>query len=202
MNDNWYEDDVIRYMNHHTYEIKRSFIRIKRARDHENITSNTCVLVIDIQQNETMPDLYEYTSVRHIIFEHHYNQCIKSHTLPKYLTHLTFGYYFNNIIECLPETLIYLTFGNNFSQNICRILPHGLLYLYLGTKFNHCVDHLPLSLKFLRFGMYSEFNRRIDHLPSGLTHLEFGLYSEFKKPICNIPSSITYLKLGEFYDII
>jgi len=65
------------------------------------------------------------------------------------LTHLKFGYEFNQPIKknVLPRSLKYLYFGHNFNQPIGKnILPKKLKYLHLGRKFNRSTDNFPKNL--------------------------------------------------------
>jgi hypothetical protein len=92
--------------------------------------------------------------------------------LPKSLTHLTFGFYFNQKVDKLPETLTQLCFD---------------------TYFNQPIDNLPKSLTHLTFVLHSCFNQPIDNLPKNLTHLTFGI--NFNQPVDNLPENLTHLKL-------
>ena len=78
---------------------------------------------------------------------------MSGNTLPSTLTHLKFGYYFNqNIENILPPNLKQLTFGYTFNQPVKNLLPNGLTHLTFGTMFNQDIHNgLPSSLKFLMF---------------------------------------------------
>src|SRR5579872_4413206 len=56
------------------------------------------------------------------------NNAYKS--LPKAITHLTFGWEFNqNIRDCIPNSVTHLTFGNDFNQDIKDCIPNSVTHL-------------------------------------------------------------------------
>jgi len=141
---------------------------------------------------------------------------------PDSLTHLTFGYRFNQKIEKLPDGVslnqktgtksqfsdfasdpsalvhsgvTHLKFGYHFNQKIEK-LPDDLTHLTFGREFNQEIEKLPDGLTHLTFGR--EFNQEIEKLPDGLTHLEFGHY--FNQKIEKLPDGLTHLTFGEYYD--
>jgi hypothetical protein len=82
--------------------------------------------------------------------------------LPRGLTNLRFGVYFNQPIFVLPRELTNLSFGYYFNQPIgSDVLPRGLTNLRFGSKFNQPIGS--------------------DVLPRGLTNLSFGY--DFNQPI-------------------
>ena len=55
--------------------------------------------------------------------------------LPLYVTHLTFGWYFNQNIEgCIPNSVTHLTFGFGFNQKIEGCIPNSVTHLTLKNK--------------------------------------------------------------------
>ena len=126
-------------------------------------------------------------------------------SLPPGLTHLEFGFLFNQPIDALglPAGLTHLKFGWNsqFNQPI-ESLPSGLTHLFLGGCFNQPISSLPAGLTHLSFG--SNFNQPIDTLglPAGLTHLEFSWCSEFNQPLdtLGLPSGLTHLSFGSNFN--
>ncbi len=125
-------------------------------------------------------------SLTHLIFSKlsHFNQRIDNGALIESLTHINFGFFFNqqlydeNNMSVLSSLrfLKELTFGYSFNQKLSN--PSGLKIL-------------PDSLNKLSFGC--EFNQTIvpGILPNSLTHLVFGL--EFNKPLVphTLPESLT-----------
>jgi hypothetical protein len=104
---------------------------------------------------------------------------------PSRLTHLTFGYWFNQPVDHLPASLTHLEFGYWFDQPVDH-LPASLTQLTLRGRFNQPVDRLPASLTHLT--LKGRFNQPVDHLPASLTHLEFG-YS-FNQSVKHLPASL------------
>ena len=87
------------------------------------------------------------------------------------LRHLTFGKYFNLLIDDLPLSLTHLTLREQFNKRVDH-LPSNLTHLIFGDWFNQPVNHLPQSLIYLEFG--NLFNKKVKNLPSNLHTLIFG----------------------------
>jgi len=119
-----------------------------------------------------------------------------SNELPKSLTHLKFGFTFNDVLPILPNTLTHLIFGYNFNQ-VLRNLPRSLRYL----KLDHCYNHpIPLSLPsliYLCFGFCYNYNFPLDNLPDTLQYLRVGY--TFNQKIEKLPRSLVYLVLGDWF---
>ena len=95
---------------------------------------------------------------------------------PRYLTHLTFGHYFNqNIKDCIPASVTHLTFGDCFNQNIKDCIPASVTHLAFGDCFNQDIkDCVPSGVTHIAFGFW--FNQDIkDCIPVNVIHLTFGL---------------------------
>jgi len=72
----------------------------------------------------------------------------------------------------LPSNCLHITMVNSFSPSFSPfILLPNLKSLITGNHFDYCVDHLPNSLTYIKFG--SKFNHPVDHLPPQLQYLEF-----------------------------
>ena len=123
--------------------------------------------------------------------------------LPKYITHITFGHYFNRNMQCfnrnmqcfIPSTVTHVKFGCFFNQDIKDCIPLNVTHLTFGFHFNKDIrDCIPSNVTHLKFGHY--FNQDIrDCIPHNVTHLTFGYY--FDRDIENcIPFSVTHLKFG------
>jgi hypothetical protein len=117
------------------------------------------------------------------------------------LTHLTFGFWFNQPLDNvkLPSSLKSLTFEGIFNQSLDNVvLPDSITHLEFGWEFNQPLEKLlfPDSLTHLTFG--DDFNQSLDkvYLPYGLTHLTFG--NDFNQSLdkVQLPSSLTNLKFG------
>lgn len=82
-------------------------------------------------------------------------------------------YYPLNVeFKSYPETLIELTFTNDYNYSLGN-LSTNLTILRFGHKFNQSIDNLPTKLTHLYLGIY--FNQTINSLPNSLTHLEFDI---------------------------
>jgi hypothetical protein len=135
-----------------------------------------------------------FITLTHLAFGFEFNQAVD--TLPSSLTHLTFGYRFDQAVDNLPSSVTHLTFGAAFNQAVDN-LPSSLTHLTFGRGgFNQAVDNLPCSLTHLTFGYMS--NQSVDKLPSSLTHLRFGF--EFNQAVDTLPSSLTHLTFGYRFD--
>ena len=131
------------------------------------------------------------TNIKTLYF--HKNTTVILYPLPKSLTHIHFAEYFR-AIEKIDFTqvpnLTHITFGNSFNDSVDN-LPFSLLYLKLGNSFRKEVDHLPPNLHTLILGQ--TFNQPLDHLPSTLKHLELG--TAFNHPVDKLPN-LEYLRFG------
>lgn len=79
------------------------------------------------------------------------------------VTELIFGFYFNQTFG-LPVSLTHLTFGYIFNQNVDQ-LPVSLTHLTFGSDFNQSVYQLPSSLTHLTFALLEvEHKEQIEHL--------------------------------------
>ena len=96
---------------------------------------------------------------------------------------------FSQCVDCLPESLISLKFGQDFNQPV-KMLPSSLLILKFGYSFNQCVDYLPSNLTHLTFEY--NFNQPIKFLPKNLKYLVLG--RKFNFPLDNLPETLTYLE--------
>jgi hypothetical protein len=67
--------------------------------------------------------------------------------LPKYLTHLTFGYCFNQKVDNLPLKLTHLSFGKNFNQKIDN-LPFTIKQLLINKK--ELIEKIPFASNIIR----------------------------------------------------
>jgi hypothetical protein len=142
--------------------------------------------------------------------------------LPKSLTHLSFGYLFDqSIAGIIPATVIEMKLGHSRlgvgdlpnSLKILRlrgfahplmdgVLPSSLEELDMSLEFNHPLKPgvLPQSLTCLRLGDY--FNQPIPPgvLPDSLTSLKFG--HKFNHPLIPgvLPHSLKFLHIGHCFN--
>jgi len=66
-------------------------------------------------------------------------------SLPKHVTHLTFGWDFNRPINsCIPDSVTHLTFGYDFDQNIDE-LPISINNIELSSNYKRSISKKILS---------------------------------------------------------
>lgn len=117
--------------------------------------------------------------------------------IPHSLKHFSFGFTVYTLPSSFPPQLTHLTFGYYFNQIICNnSLPQSLKYLELGCSFNQAVDSLPHLLTHLILSR--DFNQPIDHLPPNLYHLEIKGDGKFNHPIDSLPHSLATLIITSF----
>ncbi|KAF2075810.1 hypothetical protein CYY_002893 [Polysphondylium violaceum] len=124
---------------------------------------------------------------------------IKSLDTLVFVTHLTFGYFFNGVVSksMLPPLLTHLSFGASFNQYIGEdILPKSLTHLSFGSAFDRFIspNTLPPHLRYLSFG--SKFKQSLAHVPQSLTHLVVGLSFVWEKGF-EFPQSLLYIEFGK-----
>ena len=148
---------------------------------------------IGSQFNQEVDHLFlSNTQLTHLTFGYHFNQEVT--ILPQQLTHLTFGSLFNQEVANLPPLLTHLTFGYYFNQQV-ENLPPLLTHLTFGDNFNQEVTrfhHQLTQLTHLTFGRC--FNQEVNLLPPLLIYLTFGY--KFNKSNIYLPLGIKYLKLN------
>src|SRR3984957_5086991 len=106
--------------------------------------------------NEIIDKINEGYIFKKICYIANIKECI-----PSAVTHLTFGYYFNqNIKECIPSSVTHLTFGKRFNQDIKDCIPSSVTHLTFGKRFNQDIkDCIPSSVTHLTFG--GKINQKI-----------------------------------------
>ena len=86
----------------------------------------------------------------HLSYFHQFSNVIMLDTnesLPKHVTHLTFGYHFNQAIDsCISDSVTHLTFGKFFNQPINGCIPDSVTNLTLGYSFDQNIDGLPILI--------------------------------------------------------
>ena len=151
-------------------------------------------MVFDDWSNEPLSNVVFPTGIQKIRFGRVFNQNVSQ--LPNSLTHLIFGWKFNqDMRNALPNSIIHLTFGYCFNKDVSN-LPNSITYLTFGRSFNQDVSNLPNSITHLIFDW--KFNQDTRNLPNSLTYLKFGYC--FNQNISKLPKSITYLKFSGWID--
>jgi len=98
--------------------------------------------------NVTMSDTNESLPkhVTHLTFGENFDQPINS-CIPDSVTHLTFSVKFNQQINgCISNSVTHLTFGDNFDRPINGCMPDSVTHLTLGYNFDQNIDELPISI--------------------------------------------------------
>jgi hypothetical protein len=117
----------------------------------------------------------------HLTFGYKFNQPVDN--LPKGLTHLTFGYYFNQPVDNLPKN-IYLLKLDCFNNNNF-IIPKNVKELYIYNN-NILINNLPENIEKINifFDEENEINK-IENLP--LLLKEIIIENEHHKKYIKIP---------------
>eukprot|EP01133_Synstelium_polycarpum_P016311 gene16311-19399_t len=149
-------------------------------------------------QTHTIPKF-----ITHLTLGHTFNESLTPGTLPPCLIHLTFGQVYNQPLQqgSLPSTLTHLVFGRDYNQQIpVGVLPANLTHLrFLGHRFNQLLlpGSLPKSLRHLVLS--SAYDHSFDQgtLPDNLEQLTL-VAGEYSHPIIQgtFPKSLVYLKLA------
>ncbi|KAF2077679.1 hypothetical protein CYY_000995 [Polysphondylium violaceum] len=141
-------------------------------------------------------------SIKHLYFNHYFNQPLEPGLLPKYLQTLKFGNNFNQPLlkGSIPRSVKYLKFGQKFSQKI-QHLPLHLTELVLGGGFDQPLDKtsLPLGLSVLSIGYGCcalGYKHPLRTLPNSVQRLKLNLHSSLSLKTITIPPKVIYLELG------
>ncbi len=124
-------------------------------------------------------DLKRFNKLKKLICSH--NKITEIINIPKTLKYFDCSYniieelieisgdleYFN----CKKNPLIKLYYPFNIKP---KSYPETLKYLSFGDNFNHTINNLPNSITNLTFGRYSKFNQYIDNLPTTITNIIFN----------------------------
>lgn len=105
-----------------------------------------------------------------IKFSDEFNSSIKKLKTFNFITEIIFGYFFNQPIDDLPNSIKYLTLGQYFNQPLNK-LPKSITHLTIGFAFNQTLDKLPDSIVVLTIYYYETFIRLINSLPSTVMYL-------------------------------
>ena len=151
-------------------------------------------LVFDKLFNEPLTNVVFPVGIQKIRLSYYFNQYVNN-LLPNSLTHLTFGWHFDQDVSKLPNSITHLTFGHHFDQDVSK-LPNSLIYLTFDHCFNQETHNLPNSITHLEFGW--NFKQDVHNLPNSLTHLTFGF--AFNQDVSNLPNSLTHLIFGHYFN--
>jgi len=102
------------------------------------------------------------------------------------------NFYFDEKVTFMPNLEI-LNLPDSFNQPLIN-LPQSLKYLTLGNNFNSKIL-LPSNLKCITFGR--NFNQHIDNYPESLTHITFGENFDQQLLDHQIPKNIKSIKINK-----
>lgn len=103
---------------------------------------------------------------------------------------ITCGDYFDSYYN-LPNSIIHITFGRNFNQNV-KMISNNVATIKFGDKFNKSINKLSDSIQTITLGR--DFNRSIKKLPANLGKIEFGYH--FNKKIRKINKNLKEMIFG------
>ncbi len=175
--------------------------------------------LINVNGDYLLPD-----SLKKLHLGERFNYPLNDNYLPKSLTELSFGQYYNKSMfndYILPLSLESLIFGNSFNQPMINFsglstlpIKGSLKYISFGTDFNNKLENaqgallFPGSLTSVVFGNY--FNQKIENiqgallLPGSLTSVVFG--NNFNQKIENtqgeslLPESLRSIIFGNSFN--
>ncbi|AVL94557.1 FNIP repeat-containing protein [Moumouvirus australiensis] len=168
----------------------------------------TCTETYKLREHVTYTNCYDFNKIRDLTF---YHKFIRVRNVPstkfinKYMTYISFSDSFNeDIIGCLPDSLIYLKFGNKFNKPLLRILNEDNNQLDNdGIKESNVLEKIYQSLlddeqfKLSNNIYYCLLNHKQVELALGpnIKYLHFG--SNFNQNIIGcLPNSIQELYFG------
>lgn len=132
------------------------------------------------------------SNVKKITFDDSFDEDIRG-LIPSTITHLTFGFKFNQYIN-RSKILIYTTDG--FENVIRDAIPSSVTHLIFGERFNQeIINSIPSSVTHLTLGInYYKFISS-NTIPPSVTHLT--LKNTSKKAINFIPNTVKELIIGD-----
>jgi len=119
-----------------------------------------------------------------------------TNNLPKTLKSISFGSYYNQELDSLPDSIEEIYFQAIPEPYLCfnkpiNNLPKKLKKLQLSYDFNQPIDNLPQSLEVL--SLKYEFSQPLDFLPNNLKVL--CIESKFNNRLDNLPKNLKMLIL-------
>ena len=146
---------------------------------------------LEISTNNSVKIIHD--KITHLYFMSN----VPIYDLPDSITHLTFGYLFDQCVDNLPKNLTHLKFGERFCQPVDN-LPESLTHIIFGGFFSRPVDKLPKNLKYIKFGEWfgDRIKRDLSKLPPNLTHLIFDKQTKSGCELINLPKTLSYLDFG------
>ena len=118
-------------------------------------------------------------------------------TIPINVTHLTFGYNFNQQVNLPNIKYIKLDCDN---INLIENLPNSVEEIEFSYNFNLELHNLPNSIKKISFHLYSNYNKELNCLPEFIEYLELGKY--YNKNISKFPLNLKTIKCDQNYKYI
>jgi len=195
--------EILPYINHRNklfvlssskiYYLLRLFIKLRTCHIHNVVAHNNSKSNYHIHKLVTHDDFN--SQIRKLRFWNIFSSFYNHIKLPHTLTHITFGSYFNQNIDFLPDSIRYLRFRLAFNRTINK-LPKKLIYLHLGYYYNKPLCPLPSTLEYLFFG--NNFNQSINLTKTKIKYLVFR--NHFNKPIDKLPVTLKYIQFGTLFN--
>lgn len=113
-----------------------------------------------------------------------------------FIEYLSFGYYFNQELDNLPNGIRFLELDINFSKSLTT-LPDSLISLRYQSEYPLNFELLPLNLKKLDL-TNSNINYKIKNFPVNLEHLI--LPKNYNESLSDIPIKLKYIKFGQNFN--
>ena len=137
---------------------------------------------LSLGRNFNRPISFVNEGLTHLTFDtdSSFDQVIGEKDLPNSLTHLYFGYDYNQELKrgVLKHNLKHLEFGFSYNQNIlANVLPSSLTHLTIGGFFNKAIAKLPVSLTHLKIDQSLQDLIFDSVVPGGVTHITVGTYN-------------------------
>ena len=114
--------------------------------------------------------------------------------IPQNVTHLTFGYYFNQKVN-LPNIKYIKLDCNNI--DIIENLPNSVEEIEFDYNFNLELQNLPNSIKKISFDCYSKYDKELNCLPESVEYLKLNI--SYDKRIKKFPLNLKTIKCNEIY---
>jgi len=164
------------------YDDQIDYKLVKDFDDYDNFTNliiddnnivlpkNIKFLTFDDKFNKSLPNLFEYPFLTHITFGYSFNQPFE-HCIPNSVTHLTFGYSFN---QPLKYSTTCVTLGIFYHQVTRCYIPNSVTHLTFGIDFNQPIKGcIPNSVEYLTFYEMNKKELYENDIPNTVKNVRF-----------------------------
>lgn len=131
----------------------------------------------------------------------YFNKKYPIHDIPAFIKVIIFGNMFDNLIDNIPDHIEKIHLGVKFNQTINN-LPNSLLYLTLiNINYNKSLNYLPASI--INLTLNSSVLITLNNLPSSLKQMSLGIvyfnYTNLNKNLeNNLPKLLVLLCIDYF----